>query len=217
MPKPESYLEHSVNVMQNLDMQALSQEQRGKWLGSGTGFTMYHLGHISLNGALLPVGLKQSHRSGAHDTINRLIREVACSELLTERVPQARKFLPAFMGLVAVENNPEAVAILTEDVSDDDAKKVFPRPVNDYMQEQMARGFADIGSADEVLQDEELHNSVAFDVDGQERWLDFTPSPIKLTGKAQDVYFKKYFAVMDIRDDLTRTIPPDSPLALSFI
>lgn len=213
MSASESYLDQSITMVKKLRRRELGQYSLGTSLGSGSGYRMHHLAQITLKNGDLAVGLKLPHPGRSRQVMSRLMQELGSAILLTERVPETRPLLPAFMGLLAIKGQRNPVALLTEDASRNDALTVEPMRASEGIRTQLADAFCDIGPFDDVIREEELDRSVAFDVAGTERWLDLTPSPINTFGPARPYYEPAQLAVFHSRQKLTCTIPADSVLA----
>lgn len=213
--KQPSYLEHCREAMASVDTQALAEMQLGRRIGAaGSSFVVRHLGTLTIlnehtaSSAKVPLPGSSANR--------RLRQELATMTMITDHIPEARPLLPKFMGLVTVEGHNQAAALLTEDVTDNNRHTIQSVPVSQQYRDALATGFREIGTFEGTFRDEELRSSVAFSVDGQERWLDFTPSPINSNGPARQELRHYQYHVADSIDALACMVPADSPLAASL-
>jgi hypothetical protein len=73
--------------------------------------------------------------------------------------------------------------------------------------------FKEQGPIENVLEGQTLRKTTAFEVDGQERLLDFTPRPVKRKYlKDFPPYTQRFKAVYVSRPDFEVTVPHHSPL-----
>jgi hypothetical protein len=214
MSNKDSYLNHCIKTMASIDTDALADRRLGQDIGRGSSYAMHHLGLLGLQDILTSIGVKRPLQSQAAG--KRLVHELAAATVITDRAPTLRPRLPAFMGLVCIDGVEGRSVLLTEDVSWNNSLSMRPASVSNNDKVRLRGAFAEIGSFEHVFRLDELDTSVAFTVGGQERWLDFTPSPLNPFGPARPDYDTAQARVAGIAEQLTCTIPEDSPLAESL-
>jgi hypothetical protein len=140
----------------------------------------------------------------------RLETELPSISLLTERVPSLTPQVPYFMGRIVMGG--EAVATLTEDVTDGGSKPIRPAPVAEAVRGKLVSAFCSPGRGLYTIFDYNALKTLAFMVDSQERLLDFTPSPIKASRQREAGLEAHIQQVKRVGGLLSVTISSDSRL-----
>lgn len=205
-----SYLEKCIEVVAELRQLDLSSMTRGEYIGEGSSFRVYNLGQIGLDGST-HLGLKLSKPPRKGQSIMRLSQEIASIDKILEKVPNTIDRVPSFMGLIAVGDSDNDVAVVTEEVTKGLTLSIRPIPAD--WPEELAQGLG--GEYGDYVDQETIAGSLAFDVDGEEKWLDFTPSPFGVRAITDPIY-EDMDKVLERQKELTVTIPSDSPLASSL-
>lgn len=207
-----TYLGECIDAVKSIDLPALAATPLGEEIGWETGSESdFHvLGQFSVSKTMQWVGIKGPRRQSS-DPITRLQQEVKFIGQCTEVSPDLRPLVPSFIGLVSVEDS-KAMALITEDASRGNTIEVWGTPTSARSRELIDAAFSDFGEG-YSLQRSELNRTTAFDVDGQERLLDFTPPPVLYrVGNAPDSYVELHGDIMDAIPELTITLPHDSIL-----
>jgi hypothetical protein len=206
------YIEKCAETVAAINATDISANVRGKELGASLngGYTVYALGSVTLE-ERLHLAVKVSKKK---DPLDRLAEEVAAIDEIMRRAPSLQDKMPVFIGLLAVGNSDNPVSIITEDATAGGSLPIYPMRASSGAVEELKRGFGD--EAEEAVEDIELDNSVAFDVGGSERWLDFTPSPVYLNASLSDPITAVKNEVRNRQDELTVVIADGSALARSL-
>lgn len=139
---------------------------------------------------------------------------------LAEHIPEIESSLPTFTGMVAVasEIEPIPLAVITEDASQGGRLEVWQSPMSQEIRDLLGQRFTQFGEFYEIFDRSTLRNTTAFDVDGEERLLDFTPPPFRLKHYLRlPGYDDLYEYALDRQAEWTIEIPSDSPLAQSLV
>lgn len=207
-----AYLEECIDAAKSIDTAKLAATPLGEEIGweSGSESDFHILGQFPVRQMMQWVGIKGPRRRSSNPK-NRLHQEVRFIGWCTEASPDLRPLVPSFIGLVSVEGS-KATALITEDASRGNSVDVWSNPTSARSRELIRVAFSDFGEGCE-LQSAELKRTTAFEVDGQERLLDFTPPPVLYrTANAPDAYLDLHGDIMDAIPDLTITLPFESRL-----
>ncbi len=199
-----------------MNIDELSQLQPGPEIGRGNQFAMRQLGVLSVFGTNVHSGLKIPNHGFDASTI-RLQLELEAIELLLSQMPEHSEKVPQYMTLLAIEGEDNAVAILTEDASQGGSLSVNSASSLIYTSQRalsIKKAFKHVTGTRVEMDD--IDHSFAFLVGDDERFLDFTPPPVRKTTslKDNDVAHRIYRLVEDKK--LSVTVSPESPLGQSF-
>jgi hypothetical protein len=216
MPVFESYIDHCVAATKSIDPDAVRQLELGAEIGRGTQFSMRHLGKLAILGRPLDSGLKIPN-GGRDRAGKRLQQELTAIELLLSQMPEHVAKVPQFMTLLAIEGRESPAAILTEDATKGGELPIMGLGSLLGMSER-ARSIA--GAFKRVdgtrVNASVIDHSFAFRVGEEERFLDFTPPPVKRTGNSGDNPSSDRIYELIANDKLTVTINAESPLSRSL-
>lgn len=204
-----TYVEKCVETIARLNFADISSMERGELVGSSLdmGSKVYSIGSIMLDDRLhLAVKISKNK-----DPSDRLINEVSVIDEIINRVPLLENKMPIFIGLLAVESSDNPVSIITEDATAGGSLPIHPMPASDETAKELKMEFGE-----ETIEDLELANSLAFDVDGVERWLDFTPSPVRAYTNLSDPIMAVRREIKSRQDDFTVVVSNNSALAHSI-
>lgn len=207
-----TYLEKCKEAASTVDVPALAALEFGETVGTnGSSFEFRRLSQLTICHANTYAGLKVPIKHARHAWF-KVLREVAYIDLATQGSPQFTSYVPAFMSLVEVEGS-DAQAILMEDVSQNGQKEVTERSASRVAREMLHLPFKQHGSISSVLNPEVCDKSIAFDVEGDERLLDFTPAPVEqhILRKSEE-YQASTSLVRRTIEDMTITLPFESAL-----
>ncbi|HEX5456273.1 MAG TPA: hypothetical protein VFW77_02795 [Candidatus Saccharimonadales bacterium] len=220
------YLERCAEAVAQLGhrTQDLASRKPGKRLGASDNYRVQSIGEgvtgiypslaLTMLGSIaVPVSQHLALKMPRRDSgpLERLIYEVAAIDEITRRAPKLAEKMPAFMGLLAVDGADRPLAIITEDATRCGSLPIEPMPASPQSVHELKSGFGK--EAEEAVGEIELENSVAFDVGGTERWLDFTPSPVYAAASLSDPITVVKNEVRSRQNELTVLIPDDSVLA----
>lgn len=173
------YLDRCKALTADINVGVLSDMQFGEYGGAGSGFSFRYLGRLPLiqdDSPSLYAGIKVPHIVGDSSAM-RVRREVAFIGILSDTVPEIMPYVPNFITLLQVEGS-DAAAILTEDVSENGKLKVRNGSASERVRRMLRTVFETANAPSDVLKTEVCDDTIAFDVAGQEKLLDFTPLPI---------------------------------------
>lgn len=212
------YLEKCKSVAAEIDVDALASMPIGGFAGSGSGYSFRHLGQLPLAaGSTLDTyaGLKIP-LTDKRDSEMRVCGEVTFIGLLVNSQPAITSHVPGFMNIVKIEDSPFS-AILTEDVSANGQLYVQSKPASPHVRGMLERAFGALSDTRPIIRDEECDYTVAFDVAGTERLLDFTPLPVDSSIMRHAAYRTTLSEVMDELPNIMVTLPQNSPLSISLL
>jgi hypothetical protein len=211
------YIEHCKATVAGINLDELAALPLGPEVGmAGSGFKfcqLGQLGQLGIDGRQEWIGAKVP-RMQVTDVQDRLRQEVPFLAYCLDSQPRLRSRVPNFMGILAVEGS-DACALLTEDVSRGGQFGVHSRRASHDSRALFYVSFSQLGGYRSVLDVVELDFTTAFDVDGEERLLDFTPLPVNkhcITREAKPEYWQLHDRVSNEIEALTVTVPGDSPL-----
>lgn len=142
--------------------------------GWGSNTIYRSIGSSTLNsGEVVYVGLKQPRSRPAG--LNRLLNELCSISIITERCPELMPLVPQFMGWTEWRSEECNIA---EDATRGGQTQVYSSKTSKQTRSILTTGFAEFGKLYDVFDDYELDRTTSFKVDGAERLLDFTPSPL---------------------------------------
>lgn len=170
------YLEQCADYAASFDPHELGTHTLGVEIGRGNFFAVAPLGTFAVRGSELHVAAKWGHQP-ASDVYSRIISEIACISLILREAPELTPLMPLFICELTVDG--EERALLTEDASKGGQLDVRSMGVSDSTRQALYEAFRVYGPRETVFMEEELDRSLAFDVGGQEKFLDFTPPPLK--------------------------------------
>jgi hypothetical protein len=204
MPEQFSYIRHSVDTVDALRSMHIQDMEKGLPIDRGSQLMVFPLGKVILNGAKLHLALK-THETRKNTTTRALV-ELTNIETVLRHVPEFRPFFANFVGLIAVDETTNVVGIITEDATRGDVLPIKGMQASEDKQQLLEERFV---NKDEVLWNDCLE-SVAFNVDGQERWLDLG-TPLFEISNHQDYDYANRSV-----ENLTIVIPQDSELGEWF-
>lgn len=209
----KDYFETCKDVVSMVDVEALAALPLGGVVGSGSGFVFRQLGKLTVaNSPGQHFGIKIPTRWKSEAEI-RFTDELAFIGLTLEASPELAANMPSFMALATVEGDDEPAGILTEDVSMGGTKKVRGMRASEQVRELIYAPFCELGSLDLVVSEEECDGSLAFNVNGEEKLLDFTPKPISQSLLYSSVSYREaLYKVMDMMPELTINLRRNSVL-----
>lgn len=212
------YLEKCKDIIAGLDVDVLSSISFNETLGSGSGFEFRSLGQSALTDMIeRHVGIKVPN-SDRRNVRSRFIGEASLISLILDSSPELESRLSSFMALVTIAGDIDPRCIATEDASEGGQKAVQGRPASQEARHLLYEPFRELGSFKEVISEEECDYSLAFDVNGSEKLLDFTPNPINLSLLYSYAPFQAArSATVEAIPDLTITLPRESTLAQQLI
>lgn len=213
-----TYLENCIDAVAAADVESLAASSFGEVLGKGSGFEFRSLGKLALYNALKQyIGVKVL-TSDKNDATLRLVSELPLISIILDSSPELLSKVPSFMALVSVEGEDSPRCIITEDTSEGGYKRVRGKRASQEVRDLLFRPFQELGSFDEVVNEDECNRSLSFDVGGEEKLLDFTPTPINQSLLYSYSPFKTVRSEMiDAIPDLTITIPRESTFAKYLI
>lgn len=214
----KSYLERCIAAKANIDVGHLQALNLGDVVGEpGSGYCFRRLGKLTLDasGREEYVGLKVPYM-GEDNTRYRVLWEVAFISFIMGATPEFSKYVPSFMNLVSVEGD-DALAILTEDVSEGGKHEVCSMNTNPEVREMLYKPLSHAGKMDEVLNERVLARSLAFEVGDAQKLLDFVPPPVDRRFLRNTAFDAIRELVYDALDDLTLVVPPDSVLGMALL
>jgi len=208
----QSYLDTCREAAETIDVDRLAAMQLGNMAERGGEFEFRQLGRLSVGSiGEQYLGVKSARQiSGL--AFSRVMDEIAFIGLEVHHSPELASYMPSFVNLLRVEDS-DAVAILTEDASEGGSKEVHGRRASPTVTEMLYEPFKEQGTIGEVMDRAELRGTVAFDVEGRERLLDFSPRPVKLEYVTESAAFEEYQRqTMLALSEVTITIPGSSVL-----
>ncbi|MDB5186266.1 MAG: hypothetical protein JWL85_789 [Candidatus Saccharibacteria bacterium] len=207
-----TYLNTCINTISSLRESNIADRTIGEAVGVGCRFEMRSLGRIGLDGVY--VGLR-TPRQPRHTSLIRLMHDLTIANIIADRVPKLASRLPYFMGLLATGNTDKGIAVITEDATEGGTKSHQPRLPADETMALLEDGFLEDGDPADIFSTEGL-SRIAFDVEGEERLLNFLPSPFNpdMLGKISG-YREAEAAAIDSIPTLVWPVRPHSPLAES--
>ena len=150
------------------------------------------------------------------DTEYRINKELGFIGMLSMQSPELMSQIPSFMNLIVVEDS-DVTGILTEDASAGGQFTVRSKPASTAVRNLLRESFAGIEVQGDVIREEECAKTVAFDVGGRERLLDFTPLPVDDRHlRIHPAYRQAKRDTFDQMSELTIIVPNDSPLGRSM-
>jgi len=208
-----SYLEQCIDACSAIDPDELGDMSAGDVLGRGSGFDAHSIGSMSLNGVVLPMGLKVP-TVFLHRVDMRVVSDISLSTVLTNRVPSLKSMLPAFVGVLAIDG--ESRAILTEDASAGGQYGVEQHTkLPEDIEGELFDAFAWAGSPNEVFDILTLRRNTAFNVNGKAMILDLMPPPFRDQFRKWPEYLEIRYAAEDWLPNVTVSVRPNSTLAAS--
>ncbi len=209
----DSFIKESLVSASALVVEELSSKQVGEPIGRGIRATVFPLGRLSLGTYAVPMCLKLIQ--GANTSAQRLIDEITITTIIVQKAPQLKRLFPSFMALVAINSPEYVVGILTEDVTNAGDRTSVSMPAR---QETVAAVKAAIqGPSDpDCLALRALGHSVAFDVAGEEKWLDLTPPPFVTPPTLAAENRQTMLQAKESLPDLTHTVLASSALVRSL-
>lgn len=212
----ESYINRCVAAAESIDADELGRLSIGSEIGQGTLFRMRHLGELNVSGSEIHSGLKIPKHKGDGASI-RLQQEIEAINLLIGRMPEHAPKVPQFMTLLAVEGQDEAIAVLTEDATKGGQLPIFGMGNLMGVSERavkIAKAFKHVG--DTEVDTSTIDHSLAFRVGDEERFLDFTPPPVRSTRSIFDNPTTDQIYDLLENGELTVTISRTSVLSQSL-
>jgi hypothetical protein len=205
------YISHSIEAVQSINSDELGETRLEPAADHG-GYSYFHpLTGVKLASGEISLGIKIPHTAAQRASDYRLEAELPSVSLLTERAPSLTPQVPYFIGRIVIDG--EAVATLTEDVSNGGSKSIRPAPVSEAVRGKLVSAFCSPGRGLYTIFDYNALQTLAFMVDGRERLLDFTPSPIKASRQREAGLEAHIQQVKQAEGLLSVTISPDSRLA----
>lgn len=171
-----SYFEQCVEAIESIDVVALAATYPEKSSNYGGGYNFCYLDEFSLRGTDQHVGMKGPIHDAEYPKL-RLLQELSFIDFCMLVSPDLSPLVPRFMGVVAVERS-SAKVFLTEEASHRGALSVRSITAPQAVRELLYTPFAEVGTIEEVMSSDELNRTVAFNVGGMVRLLDFTPLPV---------------------------------------
>lgn len=174
--KTPGYFDRSAEAVLSLQNQNIGNRGPGTEIGRGGAFVVRNLGSAILGEASTAIAIKSAYtpRGGAYI---RLLTDLSFSALIEMRAPEIANRLPLFTSGLTIGNRFEPVAILTEDVSRGGTVSIKQQPISQTAKVCLTNGLSEFGMPEEIFDEEEMHNTLAFNVGGQEKFLDFDPHP----------------------------------------
>lgn len=208
------YIAICTEIVQRIDPRELAALPVGSPIGRGKDFAMHTLGSVSLGADSLHVGLKLP-RTGLDPiaVTNRLRSEMTSATILVDRAPSLLGKVPHFMGLVGVEETDTPIGLLTEDATKGGELVISPTSASSELLEVFETSFGIDEGGRRPYSDDDLETSAVFRVGDQERILDFTPSPLKLSIHQRRVH---HLRIEEALPNLTVKVALDSPLGQSL-
>lgn len=213
------YLEHCLEAVASINTEQLGNRTIGEYIGRGGDFAFYPIGELAVLHEVEYVGLKVPHGGDFQESNLRIVQEIAFISWVGEEEPRLLQYTPSFIGRMCVEGSDDAVIIM-EDASRGASHQVQPASASSELRDLFFNSVVRYGSRSQVLDEETLDRRVAFRINGQERVLDLTPEPVPfrvLHGPAKTEYREISRRVFEHLEDLTITLPHDSPLAADII
>ena len=212
----ESYIDHCMAATKSIDPDMVSQLELGAEIGRGTQFSMRHLGKLGISGRPVDSGLKIPN--GGRDRASiRLQQELTAIELLLSQMPEHAAKVPQFMTLLSIEGQESPAAILTEDASKGGELPIMGLGSLMGMSERarsIAKAFKGVDGT--RVDASVIDHSFAFWVGEEERFLDFTPPPVRRTDNFGDNPAADRIYELIENDKLMVTINAESPLGQSL-
>lgn len=209
------YLDRCVETAKEIDPEEIAAMRLGKEIGRGSIYATHSLGRIAVRECEIYVGLKRRHvYSGGATT--RLLQEIPRIAWVVKRAPDLLNCMPVFMNAVMYEDDSyDEVGVLTEDVSKGGQNEIHQAPISAPLHKILHDAFKDMDNPRNFFDEDHLLRSMAFEVNGEEKFLDFTPSPFSVI----DSELPELDAIQDIVLELIEgrslriDIPRTSPLA----
>jgi hypothetical protein len=171
-----SYIEQSLRVIKSLRVDELQNCRLGTIAGDlGTTFCTRTLGAEPMTPPGFFVATKLPRTSQVSPDV-RVLHDVAFLDMLAKQVPTVRPLLPKFSAVLAIDCPDNAVAVLTEDVSQGNEVSVRAAPLDPAIIDEIGHAFSWAGPPHRIFEKSSLRRVVTFDVDNTQRLLDFTPS-----------------------------------------
>jgi len=212
------YLDRCKEIAADIDIDQLSSQPLGNVVGKGSGFTFRQQGILqprALAEEELYAGVKLPIRD-RRDTEYRIDKELGFIGMLSMQSPELMSQVPSFMNLIVVEDS-DATGILTEDASAGGQFTVRRKPASAAVRNLLRESFAGTEVIGEVIREGECATTLAFDVGGRERLLDFTPLPVETSQLLHlPAYRQAKRDTFDQMSELTISVPNDSPLGRSM-
>lgn len=211
------YFETCQNVISEIDTDELARKQPVYTYPPGSGFMFRSLGRISMPDGIDFLGVKTAHHDKA-ECEARLPLELALTRHLISHDADFKKLLPSFMGLLKITETGEAVGILTEDIGNAGQKALKSIPASQLVRQKLHDAFKSTGRYESVLNEVVCDDNLAFDVEGSEKLLDFTPPPIKQARlNISPGYRAAYSESLYLIPEITISIPSTSNLARALL
>ncbi len=211
------YFEACKAVVSALDTEELASLALGDVLGRGSGFAFRQLGKLTIepgNEQFLGIKVPTANK---HAVEARLMGELAFIGLVVEMSPRLMDNVPSFMALARLEGDDILAGILTEDVSQGGKKRVREAPASNRLRKLLYEPFNDLGPIEKVMSDRVCDRSLAFNVEGTEKLLDFTPKPIHEPLLRSSASYRDAFGeAIDLIPDITITLPRSSNLGAAL-
>jgi hypothetical protein len=214
------YIEHCKQAVGSIDLAELQSLEVGQMVGKPNHLTgddtfVYAIGSLSIFEGTLPVAIKSGGISRY-----RLQNEIVEFAVLADWAPELVPKIPRFIGGIAIDGSNSSVVMLTEDASAGSKFDVRRTRLSFESQIVLGRSFAELGSIYDNFHFEGLLSHTAFDVNGQERILDLTPSIFShnfkmAVGAKYELDVRE--SAMDAEKELIILIDHDSVLAQSAI
>lgn len=193
MSKTFAYLEQCKDMHAQISAGEFTFDPKPK-SGEGSGFSFRSYGHALLASAeVVYIGEKQPNE-GPRSANRRVRQDLVRSSILADRCPELLPKLPRFIGW---HYDREGTAILTEDASAGGKHEVWGVDAEEGTLEILIAGFGR-----ENLAFRDINNSMTFETEGVERFLDMTPGPFLNYKRILDQYNGLAETAFDLADDL---------------
>lgn len=215
MIRPEvDYIAHCIDVIDSIDAHQLGQLERGALVGqSQSGLTrVFALGRLKELDKLPDLALKVTPSPEI-----RVDKELTDICIVTQKTPELISKFPYFIGLIAVKDA-KPFGIITEDATR--GGRFFPRQIATRQStlDALDSAFKDMGGL-HVFDEDELEETSTFEVDGEERILDLSPSimgPYSYLDETCRHYMDVLLRAHRAQAEVTLVVDESSPLAQSI-
>jgi hypothetical protein len=203
------YLDRSEAFICELVANDLASRSVGFEIGRSAKTITSALGTIEIDGAVHHLALKWGY-SSLSAMYSRLVHESAQICVIAEKAPEVEPKLPYFVaGLTAGDDC--FVGIITEDATQGGVLPIRDMKLTESTRQVLTTGFG----GTEFFDTWEMDYTVAFDVGGEERLLDFTPPMIDL-GYPDVCEARDRVIELTEQDRLQLNVPLDSALIASL-
>ena len=142
----------------------------------------------------------------------RLQAELTDMLAIADRAPDLMHRLPSVIGLVTIDGQGPA-GVIIEDATRGGKYDISSVSTSEDSRQKLAIGFAGRSGLDEMFDKAVLDSGMAFDIDENERFLDFTPSPFRINPHDSPLLSRYRDAAEQSMGAITINIPSNSPLA----